>query len=126
MIAASKEKYLSFDVIVNLYQDELSKIKERKIQLKSINSIRFMASSLDPLLSNLVRVSGMACSECGGSCEFTHINEDYASHGKCRNCYSGRSKHQLNVPSDFDNLRDNHIDEQFRFLLRKGVHVKLG
>ena len=39
-----------------------------------------------------------------------------------RSCYSGYSKRQLNVPKDFDNLRVDHIDEQFRLLLRKGVY----
>ena len=81
-----------------------------------------MASSLDSSSSNLVGVSGMVCNECGGSCEFTHVNENYIAHGKCRNCYSGYSKHQLSVLNDFDNLRSNHTDEQFRLLLRKGVY----
>ena len=82
-----------------------------------------MASSLNLLSSNLVGVSGMVRNECGGSCEFTHVNEDYVAHGKCRNCYSGYSKHQLNIPNDFGNLRDDHTDEQFRLLLRKRVYL---
>ena len=53
---------------------------------------------------------------CGKSCEFTHVNEDYIAYGKCRNCYSGYSKHQLNILNDFDNLRNNHTDEQFRLI----------
>ena len=40
-----------------------------------------MASSLDSLMSNLVGVSEMLCNTCGGSCEFTHIDEDYGSVG---------------------------------------------
>ena len=114
------------DVVVNWYVDELGKIKEKKIQLRFLDSMRFMASSLDSLSSNLVGVSGMFCNECGGSCEFTHINKEYVSHGNCRNCYSGYSKHQLSVNSifdDFDNLRVNHNDEQFRLPLRKGVYL---
>ena len=46
-------------------------------------------------------------------------------HGKCRNCYSGNSKHQLNkyyIFHSFDNLRVGQNDEQFRLLLRKGVY----
>ena len=87
--------------------------------------MRFMASSLDSLSSNLVGVSGMSCNECGGSCKFTQVDENYVAHGKCRNCYSGYSKHQLSVNSifdDFDKLRVSHNDEQFRLLLRKGVY----
>ena len=94
VIAENKEKYISFnvDVVVDWYEDELGKIKEKKIQLRFIDSIRFMASSLDSRTNNLVGVSGMPCNECGGSSEITHIYEDYVAHGKCKNCYSGYSK----------------------------------
>ena len=84
-----------------------------------------MTSSLDALMSNLVGVSEMVCGNCRGSCELTHIDEDYIDHRKCRNCYSGYSKRQLNVDSTyraFDDLRANHTDEQFRLLQKKGVY----
>ena len=127
VIAENKEKYISFniDVVADRYEDKLGKIKEKKIQLRFIDSMRFMASSLDSLMNNLVGVSGMPCNECGESCEITHMDEDYVAHGKCRNCYSRYSKHQLNkyfIFDDFDNLRVGHNAEQFRLLLRKGVY----
>ena len=56
MIAENKEKYISFniDVTADTYE-ELGEVKEKKIQFRIIDSIRFMASSLDSLISNLVR-----------------------------------------------------------------------
>ena len=87
--------------------------------------MRFMASSLDSLTNNSVGVSGMVCDNCRKSCEITHIDEDYVAHGKCKNCYSGYSKSQLNKDSilnDFGNLRVSNNDEQFRLLLRNGVY----
>ena len=57
VIAENKEKYISFniDVIVDRYEDELGRIKEKKIQLRLIDSMRFMVSSLDSLMNNLVK-----------------------------------------------------------------------
>ena len=81
-----------------------------------------MASSLDSLTNNFVGVSGMICDNCGGSCELTHIDEDYVAHGKCRNCcYSGYGKCQLAVDSILNNY-DGHTDKQFKLLLRKEVY----
>ena len=59
VIAENREKYISFniDVVVDTYEDKNGDIKEKKIQLRFIDSIRFMASSLDSLSSNLVGVS---------------------------------------------------------------------
>ena len=55
--AENKEKYISFnvDVVVDKYVDDRGNIKEKKIQLKFIDSVRFMASSLDSLTNNLVK-----------------------------------------------------------------------
>ena len=127
VIAENKKKYISFyvDVVVDRYEDELGKIKEKKIQLRFIDNMRFMASSLDSLTNNLVGVSGMYCDLCEESCEVTHIDKDYVAHGKCKKCYSGYSKRQLNkyfIFDNFDNLNVGHNDEQFRLLLRKGVY----
>ena len=57
VIAENKEKYISFnvDVVIDRYEDELSRIKEKKIQLRFIDSMRFIASSLDSLMNNLVK-----------------------------------------------------------------------
>ena len=57
VIAKNKEKYISFntDVVVHEYVDDQVKIKEKKIQLRFFDSVRFMASSLDLLMNNLVK-----------------------------------------------------------------------
>ena len=67
VIAENKEKYISFtgDVIADWDEDELGKIKKKKIQVRFIDSMRFMASSLDSLTSNLVGVSEMICDNWG-------------------------------------------------------------
>ena len=98
VIAKNREKYISFNVnvVVDIYEDKNGDIKEKKIQLRFIDSIRFMASSLDSLSSNLVGVSNMKCATCSKDCKFTHIDSDYVAHGKCKNCSSGYSKRKLN------------------------------
>ena len=55
MIAENKEKYISFsvNVVVAKYKDKEGNERERKIQLRFIDSIRFMGSSLDSLSRNL-------------------------------------------------------------------------
>ena len=56
VIAENKEKYISFnvDIAVDEDVDDRGKIKEKKIQLRFIDSVRFMASSLDSLTNNFV------------------------------------------------------------------------
>ena len=56
VITENKEKYISFttNVMVDEYQDK-GKTKEKKIQLRYIDSFKFMASSLGSLTNNLVK-----------------------------------------------------------------------
>ena len=114
VIANNKEKYISFniDVIVGRYEDMWGRIKENKIQLRFIDSIRFMAGSLDSLARNLVGVNGMMCNKCGSQAELSHIDENYIAHvnrAKCR----GDSHRKLMINPIFDNLRVGHMNEQF-------------
>ena len=56
VIAKNKENYISFsvEVAVDTYVDKLGNEKEKLIELRFIDSFKFMASSLDSLTSNLV------------------------------------------------------------------------
>ena len=56
VIAKNKEDYISFsvDVTVNKYVDKLGNEKEKLIELRFIDSFKFMSSSLDSLARNLV------------------------------------------------------------------------
>ena len=57
VIAEDKEKYISFktEVVIGEYMDKKGEIKDKKIQLRFIDSMRFMASSWDSLTNNLVK-----------------------------------------------------------------------
>ena len=57
VIAENKEKYISFnvDVVVYSYMDDSGEVIERTIQLRFIDSLRIVASSLDSLTNNLVK-----------------------------------------------------------------------
>ena len=56
VIAKNKEDYISFsvEVAVDKYVDKLGNKKEKLIELRFIDSFKFMASSLDSLAKNLV------------------------------------------------------------------------
>ena len=87
IISENKKKYVSFidNVIGDAYKNTCSKIKEKKIQLRFFESVRFMASSLDSLTSNLVGTNEIFCTKC--DCkerfELIHISENYVAYGKC-------------------------------------------
>ena len=114
VITESKEKHISFnvDVVVGMYEDMWGRIKKKKIQLRFMGSIRFMASSLDSLPRNLVGENGIMCNQCKSETELTHINENYIAHGMCTRC-QGSSLFKLTIDLIFDNLRVGYMDEQF-------------
>ena len=61
VIAENKEEYVSFtvDVVVDSYTDDSGEVKEKKIQVRFNDSMRFMASRLDSLTNDLV--ANMSC-----------------------------------------------------------------
>ena len=124
VIAKNKEDYITFsvDVVVGKYVDE-----KEKIQLRFIDRAKFMSTSLESLTNNLVGVSEIKCNLCKGDWDLACIDECYVAHAKCRKCYAGYSKRQLNKKLIFDNflnLRLSHTDEQLDYyLLREFIHM---
>ena len=57
VIAKNKENYITFSVKVTVdkYQDKEGNERNRFIELRFIDSFKFMASSLDSLMNNLVK-----------------------------------------------------------------------
>ena len=80
VIAENKEKYISFNVKINVklaaVRDKNGKEVHKNIQLRFIDTFRFMESSLDKLASNLCRTSGVQCDKCKGNMELINISDD--------------------------------------------------
>ena len=57
LIAKNKEDYITFsvNVVVDRYMDKEGNDKDKTIELRFINSFKFMASGLDSLMNNLVK-----------------------------------------------------------------------
>ena len=127
MIARNKEDYITLlvDIAVDRYMDKDGNEKSKIIQLRFINSFKFMSSSLETLTNSLVGMSGNRCDSCKEIRELTHIDENYFTHGKCKDCHEDYGKCKLNkelIFMKFLNLKLSHMDEQFRLLLSKGVY----
>ena len=85
-----------------------------------------MSSSLETLTNNLVGTSKNRCDSCNEIRELTHIDKDYFTHGKCKDCHIDYGKRKLNkelIFKNFLNLRLGYMDKQFRLLLSKGVYL---
>ena len=87
VIAENKEKYISFNVKIKVklagVRDEDGKEVCENIQLRFIDSCRFMASSLDKLSSNLCCTSWIQCDKCKGNMELINISGDYIASLGC-------------------------------------------
>ncbi|XP_057308117.1 uncharacterized protein LOC130646004 [Hydractinia symbiolongicarpus] len=131
-IAENTEKYISFNVKIKVpiagmgYGDgEFNK----KIEIRLIDSCRFMASSLEKLASNVIGTNpaGMKCQQCADTClEFQSINAEYVESFWCSSCESNIT----NLILDKDQVKANtpamsyyfSDDELFRLMLQKGVY----
>ena len=83
VIGENKEKYTSFNIKINVklagVKDKDGKEVHKNIQLRFIDSFRFMASSVDKLASNLCGTIGIQCDKCTGNMELINISDDYIS-----------------------------------------------
>ena len=129
VIAENKEKYISFNVKINVklagvkYKDGTEVCKN--IQLRFIDSCRFMASSLDKLASNLCGTSGIQFDKWKDIMELINISGNYIASLGCERC---RTKKTKNLDEGVFKKNFNHIgrfwgcDEKFCLMIRKGVY----
>ena len=96
VIAENKKKYISFNVKINF---KLAGIKYKdgtqvheNIQVRFIDSCRFIASSLNKLASNLCGTSGTQCNKCKGSMELINISGDFIASLGCEICRTKKIK----------------------------------
>ena len=129
VIGENKEKYISFNVKIKVklagvkYKDGAEVCKN--IQLMFTDSSRFMASSLDKLVSNLCGTSEIQCDKCKGNMELINISSDCIASLGCERCRAkktkdlgeGASKKIFNHTSRFGGC-----DEKFSLMIRKGVY----
>ena len=97
----------------------------KNIQLRFIESCRFLASGLDKLASNLCGTSGIQCDKCKGNMELINISGDYIASLGCERCRTKKTKDldKGTLKKNFNHTsRFWGCDEKFRMMIRKGVY----
>ena len=126
LIAENKEKYISFNVKINI---KLAGVKykdgsqvHKSIQLRFIDSCRFMASSLDKLAINLCGMGKVHRGKCKGNMEQINISIDYIASLGCEGC---RTKKAKDLGKDILKMNFNHTsrswgcNEKFHLIFEK-------
>ena len=130
VIAETKEKYISFNVKINVklawvkYKDGTQVHKNN--QLRFIDSCRLMASSLEKLTSNLWGTSGIHCDKCKGNMELIKISGDYIASFGCERCRTKKTKDlgEEVLKNNFKHTsRFWECDQKFCLMIRKGIFI---
>ena len=129
-IAQNEERYISFTkkIVVDEYIDKSGEQKIVKREMRFIDSIKFMSSSLDGLVDNLTKCG--KCEACKpGDCIKRYIEdgkiikyEGVGKCGRCKNCNLAESK--CLSPSDkyLTEVKKYFEGEELNLTLRKGVY----
>ena len=120
-ITGNKEKYISFNVKMNVklagVRDEDGKKVCKNIQLRFIDSCRFMISCLDKLARNLYDTSGIQRHKCKSNMELINISDDYIPSLRCERCRTRNTKDldaetlkkTLTTPLGFGDVMKNFV-----------------
>ena len=96
VIAENKEKYISFNVKINVKLAGVSNKDGtevcKNIQLRFIDSLGFMTSGLDKLASNLCGTSEVQCDKSRGDMELIKISDEYTALFWCERCRTKKAR----------------------------------
>ena len=126
VLTENKEKYISFNVEINVKLAGVSNKDGRKvcknIQLRFIDSCRFLGSGLDKLASNLCGTSEVKCDKCRGDMELIKISDEYTAFFGCERCRAKKTKYldERVLKKNFSTFWG--CDEKFHLIIRKGVY----